>query len=98
MKTALSALAAFGLLFGAMQAQAADTPSASEHSPGHQMQSGSAPGASENAPPNGASDATPGQQMKESTGPGASQYAPGHNKGAAANAGKTNGSDPSVRQ
>jgi hypothetical protein len=65
------ALAAAGLLFGAMPVQAA------QDTPGKQMKSESGPGASEYAPKTDNSGTPPGHQMQQETGPGASQYAPG---------------------
>ena len=77
----LIALASAGVLLSGGQVLAGDSPS--ENAPGQQMQSESAPGASEYAPPRRDDESTPGQQMKDDTGPGASEHAPGHDKSAA---------------
>jgi hypothetical protein len=96
MKTSVT-LATAALLASIGLAHAGDTP-------GQQMQSDSAPGASEYAP-KGESDVAPGKQMQEDTGPGASNYAPGQDDdlntapGKSADApgqNKSDGSDPSI--
>lgn len=66
MKTQI-AIATAALLAGIVSAQATDNP-------GQEMQSESAPGASEYSTPNADSDLTPGHEMQEETGPGASNY------------------------
>lgn len=66
MKTPI-AIATAALLAGVVSAHATDNP-------GQEMQSESAPGASEYTEPNANSDLTPGQEMQEETGPGASNY------------------------